>query len=91
MLRESLVSLIYNKALNMNTLATDTSKAVTLMSTDVDSVAEVAEQFHEAWGKAIELTIGMIMLARQVKWIWPLPMVLIFRTFVNSLNLTLRS
>lgn len=51
---------------------------MTVMSTDVNSVSETGDMFHEAWGQILELTFGLIILANQVGWIWPVPVVIIF-------------
>ncbi|KAL3951875.1 hypothetical protein ACCO45_013592 [Purpureocillium lilacinum] len=32
---------------------------------------------HETWGQFAELATGMILLAREVKWLWPLPLAII--------------
>jgi hypothetical protein len=49
------------------------------MSTDVDTLDGIAEMFHETWAQVIEVVIGIALLASEVGWIWPLPIVLIFR------------
>ncbi|RFU73105.1 abc transporter [Trichoderma arundinaceum] len=48
------------------------------MSTDVDGAAEAGKMFHEAWAKFFELVIGVVLLVREVKWLAPLPFVIIF-------------
>ncbi|KAI1270874.1 hypothetical protein F5Y07DRAFT_384897, partial [Xylaria sp. FL0933] len=53
-------------------------KAVTLVSTNVDSSSPVGEMAHEAWAQLLEVIIGLSLLAREVAWLWPLPIVLIF-------------
>ncbi|KAM0247602.1 hypothetical protein ACHAQJ_009794 [Trichoderma viride] len=47
------------------------------MSTDVDGAAEAGKMFHEAWAKFFELVIGVILLVREVKWLAPLPFIII--------------
>jgi len=65
----------------MNSLSTayDDGEATTLMSTDVDGLEGVAEMFHETWAQCLEVFIGVSLLAGEVGWIWPLPLVLIYR------------
>jgi len=46
--------------------------------TDADSLDGIAEMFHETWAQIIEVVIGVILLASEVGWIWPLPLFLIF-------------
>lgn len=59
-------------------------KAVSLMSTDVDSLDNMGEMFHETWAQVIEVLIGLALLAREVGWLWPLLIVLIFCGFTIS-------
>jgi ATP-binding cassette, subfamily C (CFTR/MRP), member 1 len=77
MMRGCLTTLIYNKALNIESNVSETGKAITLMSTDVDGAAEAGQMFHEAWAKTFELVIGIILLVREIKWIAPLPFIMI--------------
>lgn len=59
-------------------LAYDSGESTTLMSTDADSLEGIGEMFHETWAQVIEVAIGVVLLAREVGWIWPLPLFLIF-------------
>ncbi|KAJ8131478.1 hypothetical protein O1611_g2147 [Lasiodiplodia mahajangana] len=78
MTRSALVGLIHQKAMESPTLGYDSSEAITLMSTDASSLDGVAEMFHETWAQLIEVLFGVILLAREVGWIWPLPLFLIY-------------
>jgi hypothetical protein len=51
------------------------------MSTDTDGLDGVPEMFHETWAQTLEVVIGIILLSREVGWIWPLPLILIFCRF----------
>jgi ATP-binding cassette subfamily C (CFTR/MRP) protein 1 len=66
MLRGALVSLLYHKTLELRSSAVEDSASSTLMSTDVDAVITASQQFHEIWGSAIEVTVGMYLLGRLV-------------------------
>lgn len=79
MTRGVLVNLIYNKALNTNSDTLKEGRVVTLMSNDVDSLSDTAGEFHETWARVLEVTVGIILLAREVGWLWPLPLVFIAR------------
>lgn len=48
------------------------------MSTDADSLIEVGSIVHETWAQIIEVLIGVSLLASEVGWIWPLPLLLIY-------------
>lgn len=79
MIRGSLVTLVYDKSLNISSNVSDAGKVLTIMSTDIDGVSSAGEMFHETWAMFMELVIGMVLLAREVRWLWPVPLALIFR------------
>lgn len=78
MIRGAVVGLINKKSLNQHFNSYDDAKAVTLMSTDTENVCQSARFFHETWAQVIEVVIGTAMLAREVGWICPVPLVIIF-------------
>lgn len=80
MIRSSLVSLIHDKALNIHSTVgrVDDGRAITLMSTDVDSLVGTAEMFHETWAQVVEVLIGMTLLTQRVGWISPILLISIF-------------
>lgn len=78
MTKSSLVGLIHHKIMNSPSVSYDNGEATTLMSTDADSLDCVAEMVHETWAQIIEVLIGIGLLASQVGWVWPLPLVLIY-------------
>lgn len=77
MMRGCLTTLIYNKALTIGSNVSDTGKVITIMSTDIDGAAEAGQMLHEAWAKLFELVIGVILLVREIKWLAPLPFIII--------------
>lgn len=78
MIRGAVVGLINNKSLSQQSNAHDDGRAVTLMSTDAESVEQAASMFHETWAQVVEVALGMAMLARQVGWAFPVPLIIIF-------------
>ncbi|KAK4233232.1 P-loop containing nucleoside triphosphate hydrolase protein [Achaetomium macrosporum] len=74
--KSALIGLIYDKTISLP--AHDNNEAVTLMNTDTDGLDGVPEMFHEIWAQILEVVIGILMLFREVGWIWPLPLILIF-------------
>lgn len=78
MTRSALVGLIHDKAMKSPSIAYDNGETTTLMSTDADSLKDIGEMVHETWAQVIEVLIGVILLASQVGWIWPLPLFLIY-------------
>lgn len=78
MTRAILVELIYEKTLKMPAAAYNDYSATTLMSTDVDALANISEMFHEAWAQVLEVIVGMILLAQQIGWFCLVPLPLIY-------------
>ncbi|KAI0129811.1 putative ABC transporter [Xylariales sp. AK1849] len=78
MTRSALIALIYDKTLKSPGLSYDDGEATTLMSTDAESLDQSGEMLHETWAQVVEVIIGIMLLASQVGWIWPLPLFLIY-------------
>ncbi|KAH0363812.1 P-loop containing nucleoside triphosphate hydrolase protein, partial [Aureobasidium melanogenum] len=78
MTRATLVELIYDKTLSAPAVACNDYSATTLMSTDVDALANVSEMFHEAWAQVLEVIVGMVLLAQQIGWFRVVPLPLIY-------------
>lgn len=85
MTKSALIGLIHDKAMRSPSMAYDDGEATTLMGTDVDGLEGVAGMFHETWAQCLEVAFGIALLAREVGWIWPLPLVLIYRACISSL------
>jgi len=79
MCRGALISLVHHKALGIQDNAYEDGKAVALISTDVSSVEGSAGDFHDAWGYLVSVLVGISLLSLEVGWVWPLPLVFIFR------------
>jgi ATP-binding cassette, subfamily C (CFTR/MRP), member 1 len=78
MIRGSLVSLLHHKALVAQSGTYEDGRAITLMTSDVASVETALEMVHEMWGLVVEVIVGVVLLATQVGWLWPLPFAIIF-------------
>lgn len=83
MFRGASVSLIYDKALQTRDGVYDESAAVTLMSTDVDQMTECLSELNECWARAIEVTLAVSMLAKQLGWVCVMPLALVISTYSN--------
>ncbi|THY47850.1 hypothetical protein D6C97_07847 [Aureobasidium pullulans] len=77
MTRAALIGLIYEKTLNTPYTAYKDFSAVTLMSTDADSLGNVSDMFHEAWSQVLEVGVGVTLLAQQIGWFCLVPLLLI--------------
>jgi ATP-binding cassette subfamily C (CFTR/MRP) protein 1 len=76
--RSALVGLIHHKTMSSPSISYDDGEATTLMSTDADSLIDVGRIVHEIWAQVVEVVIGVSLLAGEVGWIWPLPLVFIY-------------
>lgn len=77
MTRSALTGLIHDKTMKSPSLDYEDGEATTLMSTDADALDGIAEMIHEIWAQVIEVAAGTALLAKEVGWIWPLPLLLI--------------
>lgn len=73
-----MIGLIHSRALENRNSDFDDGKVATLVSNDVSNMEDSARMFHETWAQFSEVIVGTFLLSRQVGWIWPLPLVLIF-------------
>lgn len=73
-----MVSLIHSRALENRNSEVDDGKVATLVSNDVSNMEDSARMFHETWAQFVEVVVGTFLLSRQVGWLWPLPLGLIF-------------
>ena len=65
-LRGSLVGIIYSKTVDLSISAMDESAAVTLMSTDTETICLAFVQVHEIWVVPIETGLAFWLIQRQV-------------------------
>ncbi|PVH81323.1 P-loop containing nucleoside triphosphate hydrolase protein [Cadophora sp. DSE1049] len=77
-IRGSLVGLIYHRSLEVESGKHDDGNAVTLLNSDVESIDSVGEMFHETWAQFLEVVVGTALLTRQIGWLSPVPLVIIF-------------
>lgn len=61
-IRGGLVSLLYNKTLDLSITAKDPNAAMTLMSSDIERMIESLTLFHDVWCGVIELGVAMYLL-----------------------------
>ncbi|KAI3071322.1 hypothetical protein CBS147353_6545 [Aspergillus niger] len=77
MVRGALIGLIHDQAMKLPGNEAE-SEAVTLMSSDVDSVESVGEILHDTWAYLLEVAIGTMLLAARLQWFAFLPLGIIF-------------
>lgn len=74
--RGSLVSIIYSKTVDLSVTALDESVAVTLMSSDVQSICNGLELINDIWGVPLELAIVIYLLTLQLGIVALVPAIL---------------
>ncbi|KAH9209825.1 P-loop containing nucleoside triphosphate hydrolase protein [Leptodontidium sp. 2 PMI_412] len=77
-IRGSLIGLIYHRSLEVESGKHEDGNAVTLLNTDVESIDSAGAMFHETWAQFLEVLIGTALLARQIGWLSPVPLFIIF-------------
>ncbi|KAK2596916.1 hypothetical protein N8I77_012799 [Diaporthe amygdali] len=78
MIRGTMTSLLHSRALEVRNSEFEDGKVATLVSNDISNLENSARMFHETWAQFAEVVIGTFLLSRQVGWLWPLPLVIIF-------------
>ncbi|PYH38032.1 ABC multidrug transporter [Aspergillus neoniger CBS 115656] len=65
-IRGGLVSLIYNKSVDLSITAVEEKAALTLMSTDIDRITMSCADVHHAWTAVIEVAVALYLLYAQL-------------------------
>lgn len=65
-LRGGLISLLYQKTLDLSIATIDPASSLTLMSSDVQRIVTVGELLHDTWSCIIEVGVAMFLLYRQL-------------------------
>ncbi|KAF2197592.1 ABC transporter-like protein [Delitschia confertaspora ATCC 74209] len=66
MVRGILVSIIFEKSLNLSLLESDGRDAITLANTDVDRICNGLQNMHEIWANVVEIGLAVYLLQLQV-------------------------
>ncbi|PWY77392.1 ABC transporter-like protein [Aspergillus heteromorphus CBS 117.55] len=66
MVRGGLISVLYDKTLKLNMERLTDSAAMTLMTTDIDSIATNWINIHEIWASPIDVGMGIYLLQRKL-------------------------
>jgi ATP-binding cassette subfamily C (CFTR/MRP) protein 1 len=67
MVRGALIGMIYSKATELKSANINESSAMTLMGTDVETIAENWYfAFTESWASVLQIGIGVWLLQRQI-------------------------
>ncbi|PYI09672.1 P-loop containing nucleoside triphosphate hydrolase protein [Aspergillus sclerotiicarbonarius CBS 121057] len=80
-IRGALVSIIYDKTLELKFDEYSDSAALTLMSNDIDNIASGVQNMHEVWASPISVAIALFLLQREVSWAAAIPAALTLAVF----------
>lgn len=75
--RGAMVSLIYDKTIELRAGVYDESSAISLMSTDLDRLTLTIVAIGEIWARLIEMIIGLYLLARQLGSVCVAPIIIV--------------
>jgi ATP-binding cassette, subfamily C (CFTR/MRP), member 1 len=65
-LRGGLISLLYEKTLDLSIATIDPASSLTLMSSDVQRIVDVGQMLHDTWPCIIEVGVAMFLLYRRL-------------------------
>lgn len=66
MVRGGLVSMLYRKATDLSMKSIDSAASMTLMSADIERIVQGWQSMHEIWANALEVSIAIFLLERQL-------------------------
>lgn len=66
MMRGSIVPCIFNKTLRLDSSDASPAAALTLVSTDIETMTQGIVQLHELWASFVEIGLATYLLQRQV-------------------------
>ncbi|KXJ96142.1 ABC transporter type 1, transmembrane domain-containing protein [Microdochium bolleyi] len=76
--RCALAALIEDKMMHSWAESSLEGVVLSLISNDIDALDSISELVHETWAQALEVFLGFFLLWREVGWLWPVPLVMIF-------------
>ena len=65
-MRGGLISMLYNKAVDIPLADVDTASSLTLMSADIERIVTGMQTSHEIWANVVEVGIAIYLLERQL-------------------------
>ena len=66
MMRDSIVSMIYDKTIKLPSTGLDGNGPITLMSADIERLASGLRYMHDAWASTIEICIALYLLYKEL-------------------------
>ncbi|KAJ5383264.1 ABC transporter integral membrane type 1 [Penicillium concentricum] len=91
MMRSGLISMIYDRTIDMTAADLTDSAAITLMSTDVERIVANLKNLHEAWASIIEMGIAIWLLEREIGVACSIPLVISLGSVLAMIPVSNRS
>ncbi|KAF9889189.1 hypothetical protein FE257_007502 [Aspergillus nanangensis] len=66
MVRGAIISIVYEKASNLNGQDADTATSLTLMSADVERIVQGWQTMHDIWANIIQIGLAVFLLEQQL-------------------------
>ncbi|KAF2119372.1 P-loop containing nucleoside triphosphate hydrolase protein [Lophiotrema nucula] len=88
MMRGGMISMLYNKATEINLADVDTASSLTLMSADIERIVTGMQTAHEIWSNAVEVGLAIFLLQRQLGAACAVPIGVAIVSLVGSLGAT---
>ncbi|KAL1591926.1 hypothetical protein SLS60_011518 [Paraconiothyrium brasiliense] len=88
MMRGGLISMLYNKAVDIPLNDVDTASSLTLMSADIERIVTGMQTGHEIWANTIEVGLAIYLLQRQLGVACAIPVGVAVLSFGGSLVAT---
>ncbi|PWY94818.1 multidrug resistance-associated protein [Aspergillus sclerotioniger CBS 115572] len=89
MFRGAASSLIYEHALRIpDGELEDRSATITLMTTDIDRITACLANLNECWARAIEVVIGITLLALRLGWVSLMPVIIVIVSSLGSTQIS---
>ncbi|KAF4311832.1 Metal resistance protein YCF1-like protein 2 [Botryosphaeria dothidea] len=89
MMRGAIVPCIYNKTLRLDSSAVSSADALTLISTDIDTIVQGIVQLHETWGGLVEIGIAVYLIYRQLGAACAMPVAFSIAVMVGTIFLAI--
>jgi hypothetical protein len=83
MVRGSLISIIFEKTLDLNSDGLDESSALAMVTTDVETVVFAFEDMHETWGNVVQIAFSIWLLERRITWACVGPVIISIGVFYS--------
>lgn len=88
MMRGGLISMLYDKAMDIPLTDVDTASSLTLMSADIERIVTGMQTGHEIWANSIEVALAIYLLKRQLGVACVIPVGVAVRKSYSSAPLT---